>query len=133
MTEQIHLMVAQVLEGSEPALKSYIELKKLEKTVTEAIKQVQDLALDEADKYGQKSFSAFGAKVELKSGASRWDFSNVHHVLSAKETLKKFEELAKIAATSSDPIYDSDGLQVEPATKIEGKSTLAVTLINGVS
>jgi hypothetical protein len=36
------------------------------------------------------------------------------------------QELAQLAVNSE--LYDEDGLQIEPAKKLEGKSTISVTI-----
>jgi hypothetical protein len=47
----------------------------------------------------------------------------VNH-LSAK--LKTMQELAQLAVNSE--LYDEDGLRIEAAKKLEGKSTISVTI-----
>ena len=130
MTEQIIQMTEAVIEGNAPALKTYIELKRIEKTLEIAIQKVQDLARDEAEAYGQKSFQTFGARIELKNAASRWDYSSSTHVVEAQNRVKLMQQLAQAAATTNEPIFDGDGLQVEPAKKVEGKATISIQLIN---
>ena len=69
----------QVVSGDVDALKAYIQLKQAEKEIAEAIKVVQPLAIDEADKYSGKTFQAFGAIIEKKNGAQTmhrsWELS----------------------------------------------------------
>jgi hypothetical protein len=130
MTEQIIDMTEAVIEGNAPALKTYIELKRIEKTLEIAIQKVQDLARDEAEAYGQKSFQTFGARIELKNAPARWDYSGSTHVLEAQNRVKLMQQLAQTAATTNEPIFDGDGLQVETAKKVEGKATISIQLIN---
>jgi hypothetical protein len=130
MTEQITQMTEAVIEGNAPALKTYIQLKRIEKALEIAIKKVKDFAQDEAEAYGQKSFQTFGAQVELKSAPSSWDYSGSTHVVEAQNRVKLMQQLAQAAAASNEPIFDGDGLQVEPAKKVEGKATISIQLIN---
>jgi hypothetical protein len=124
--ETIRSMAGQVIDGETSALKTYIEFKALEKELKAAIDTVQKNAIDEAGNYG-KSFKLHGASIEVRNAASRWEFKNVHQVVEAQKTLKQFEELAKQAASGAE-VYDKDGVRIEPAVKIEGKTTIAVSL-----
>jgi len=126
MIENLIHLKKEVEEGNIPALKTYIELKRIEKTFNDVMKFMQDAARDEAFNYGQKSFEAFGAKVELKNAASRWDYSNTHQVAELSAKLKTMQDLAQAAVNSE--IYDENGVRIEPATKIEGKATIAITV-----
>jgi hypothetical protein len=114
------------IEGKVNAIEAYVQLKTLEKTIKEAIDKVQELAIDEGLKYNQKSFVAYGATVEMKSAPSRWDYSKCMQVQHLSAKLKTMQELAQLAVNSK--MYDEDGLLIEPATKIEGKQSIAITL-----
>jgi hypothetical protein len=115
-----------VIDGNANALEAYINLKKLEKALSTIITNVQPYALDEASRYGERTFDKFGAKVELKNAASRWDYSNCIQVNHLSAKLKTMQELAQLAVNSE--LYDENGLQIEPAKKVEGKSTISVTI-----
>jgi hypothetical protein len=114
------------IEGKMNAIESYVQLKTIEKVIKEAIDKVQELAIDEGLKYNQKSFVAYGATVEMKSAPSRWDYSKCMQVQHLSAKLKTMQELSQLAVNSK--MYDEDGLQIEPATKIEGKQSIAITL-----
>ena len=114
------------IEGKMNAIESYVQLKTIEKVIKEAIEKVQDLAIDEGLKYNQKSFVAYGATVEMKSAPARWDYSKCMQVQHLSSKLKTMQELSQLAVKST--MYDEDGLQIEPATKIEGKQSIAITL-----
>lgn len=112
----------EVKEGNINPLEAYIILKSALTDLEKALKEVQDLAIDEANKYGQKSFEAFGAKVEIRNGASRWDYSNVKAHVSLSNQLKYIEGISKIGGGVT-----SDGEIVEPATKINGKENIFIS------
>jgi len=114
------------LEGVGHPLLTYIQMKRLEKCLKESIESIQQIAIDEGLKYNQKSFSAFGAKVEMKSAPARWDYSKCIQVQHLSAKLKTMQELAQIAMQTE--MYDEDGMQIEPAKKIEGKQSIAITL-----
>ncbi len=114
------------IEGKINAIEAYVQLKTLEKVIKEAIDKIQELAIDEGLKYNQKSFVAYGATVEMKSAPSRWDYSKCMQVQHLSAKLKTMQELSQLAVNSK--MYDEDGLLIEPASKIEGKQSIAITL-----
>lgn len=118
--------IAQKVEDGEVnALKEYIELKRLSNSLSDALTVIQPLAIDEADKYKEKSFKAFGAIVEKKNAAGSWDYTGVAAWNAAKERLKWVEKMAQTGGAA-----DSDsGEIIEKAVKIEGKSTIAIKLL----
>lgn len=117
-------LVKQVKEGEINALSIYVDLKRYEKELSEALKEIQDFAITEAEKYEGKSFKAFGALIEKKSGASRWDYSEVKEWLLAKERLKQIETIAQVGG------MDESGNEIQRAFKVPGKDTIAIKLID---
>ena len=113
----------QAQAGEINGLEAYIASKVALKELEEVSKQLQPLAIDEAGKYGAKSFTAFGAKIELRNGASTWKFQGAAYD-TAKANLKYIEELAKIGGG----VIEATGEVVEKAIKIEGKQTIAISL-----
>ena len=116
-------LTQEVIEGNINPLEAYVLLKKHQADIEEALKAIKDLAIDEANKYGQKSFAAFGAQVELRNAASTWVYSGSAYE-SAKAKMKYIETLAK-AGGGIDP---DTGEIIDPAVKKEGASTIAVSL-----
>jgi len=106
-------------------LSAYVELKKIEDELNQALKMVQPLAIDEAEKWKEKSFKYAGAIIEKKSAASRWDYSHIPAWQTAKSKLTYVEKIAQAGGG-----YDEETTeQIEKAVKIEGKSTIAVKLV----
>jgi hypothetical protein len=131
--EELELCIATIqqaeqktVDGLAHPLHTYIQLKKLEKSLKKAIENIQEIAIDEGLKYNQKSFSAFGAKIEMKSAPARWDYSKCIQVQHLSAKLKTMQELAQLATSTE--MYDEDGMQIEPAKKIDGKQSIAITL-----
>jgi hypothetical protein len=112
----------EVKEGNVNALEAYITLKAAMADLEKALKDVQELAIDEASKYGQKSFKAFGANVEVRNGAGRWNYANVKAHSQLTEQLKYIEKMAQAGGGVT-----LDGEVIEPAVKVEGKSTIAIS------
>ena len=107
--------------GEVNALEAYIILKELSGKTDLALKQIIDHALNEAEKYESKSFKAFGAKVEVRNGASQFKFSETINNYEAK--LKQLKEQSKLGEFA-DP---DSGEIISKAVKIEGKTTLAIS------
>lgn len=110
-----------VSEGSVNALEAYIILKELASKTELALKQIQNNALTEAEKYESKSFKAFGASIEVRNGASQFKFSEAINNYEAK--LKQLKEQSKLGEFA-DP---DSGELISKAVKIEGKTTLAIS------
>jgi len=110
-----------VIEGNCDALDSYIALKKAQAELETALKLVQPFALTEAEKYGQKSFKAFNASIELKNGPSTYKFCP--SITQMEEELKKIEDMAKLGSF----VYEPTGEVIDQASKVEGKSTIAIS------
>lgn len=113
----------EVKEGNINPLEAYIILKSALTDLEKALKEIQDLAIDEANKYGQKSFEAFGAKVEVRNGASRWDYSQVQVWKHLKDQLTTIEKLAQLGGQ----VYVETGEPIEQATKVHGRETIAIS------
>ena len=114
----------QAKDGETNPLSVYIQLKRAEKELKAAIELVQPLAIDEADKYSEKTFKFQGAVIEKKSAPSTWDFSEVAAYTQAKERLKYIETISK-AGGGADA---NTGEVIDKAIKIDGKSTITVKL-----
>lgn len=126
----INSIAKAVSEGNQSPLKAFILLKQIEDALKSAMDTVKDQAVDEAEGYGEKSFDLMGARVEVRNGPSQWKYDGVTRVKEYADKLKVYQELAKTAAKSKEPIYDNEGVQIEPAQQVFGKSTIAVSLIN---
>lgn len=117
-------LALSVQAGDCDPLSAYVELKKIEAELEQAIKIVQPLAINEADKWKEKSFKAFGAIIEKKSAACRWDYSNVAAYNHAKAKLEYIQKIAQAGGG-----FDAETTeQVEAAIKIEGKATISIKL-----
>lgn len=97
--EQIGQLVQDVHDGNENPLKAYGVLKDIENYVKTCIKEVNDVALMEAQKF-DKTFEDAGYKFERRNGATRWNFDNVLEVQEAKAKVKMLEAKYKSAYKS---------------------------------
>lgn len=110
-----------VQAGEINALETYVKLKELSSKTELALIQIIDHALTEAEKYESKSFKAYGAKIEVRNGASKFKFCSAINDYESK--LKELKEQSKIASFA-DP---NTGEMIDKAVKIEGKTTLAIS------
>ena len=135
MKDQIEQAIADTVQavedGNADALKAFINLKAVATTITQALKQIEDAAMEELLNYPKGKAELEGAKVEVRSSAGRWDFKGIQEWISVNHTLKNIEADAKEAARLAERgkiMYDEDGVEVQPAEFTAGKETIYVTL-----
>lgn len=135
MKEQIEQAIANTVQavedGNADALKAFISLKAVAATITQALKQIEDAAMEELLNYPKGKAELEGAKVEARATAGRWDFKGIQEWISVNHTLKGIEADAKEAAKLAERgkiLYDEDGVEVQPAEFTPGKETIFVTL-----
>lgn len=95
--EKLAAMVQDVIDGHESGLKVFAELKDQKNFIDECLKEIEGAALDEASKYGSKSFEAHGLNFELRAGGRMWNFKSCPNWVKKQEELKEEEELLKAA------------------------------------
>lgn len=76
IAEQVKQVTDQVADGNINPLRAYGLLAALEKVVSEAKKNIQDLALIEADKYPEKDKSVYGATFTVKEAGVKYDYAD---------------------------------------------------------
>lgn len=126
--QTIDVVQGEVLEGNMNPLQAFIMFKAIEKKLKVSISNIQEMAMDEANKYGEKSFEAFGAKVQLKSGAGRWDFKSLdwwQAVIDQQDRAKSAYKLAE----HGDQLISDDGEVVQPAKYTHGKETISIEIL----
>jgi hypothetical protein len=125
-------IVQQCDDGNIDPLKAYVMFKRIEITAQNCLKQIQNEALIEANKYPEKVIGMDGAEVMKKRAAGRWDYSQCVYVTQAKEEAKRQEEIAKQAYKASQrgqQIFNEESGEVfTPASYTEGADTIYVTL-----
>ncbi len=118
----------QVTEGKRNALKSYISIKRISELCAAVLKDIQELSIDEAFKYGEKRFQESGAMVELKNSAGKWDYSHILSISETEKRLKELNEIAKQAYKLGTEIPDPHTGEMIPAASFtEGKQTIAIS------
>jgi hypothetical protein len=127
-TLNISQLAQDVFDEKESPLKAYGIAKQYMKQATEALKAIEEAAIEEASKY-EKTFEAEGFKFEQRNGSKRFDYSNIKEIQEAKEAVKELEKKHRAAynyfqvnLTSS----TEDGEVLELPTVNMGKDVLIV-------
>ena len=93
-------LLTEVEEGNQRALITYAELKKCANLFTEAYKQIEPIAQQEAAHYPDKSFAEGGYIFEKRNGATRYSYNHIPEVADLKQRLKDTEAKYKTAYLS---------------------------------
>lgn len=91
--------VKQAVDGEIEALLVLAELKEQKKQIESWIKEVEEIALDDALNY-EKTFDLHGFKFERRAGGQYYDFSKIPAWAEKKNELKEVEAKAKAAYSS---------------------------------
>lgn len=119
-------------DGEANALEVYIKLKKLETVIKGAISDIKDAAKDEAAKYGEKNFEAFGAIIEVKNGRIRYKYDHIAEITNATANLKLLQERAQTAYKMKEKgiefVDEQTGEIIKPATATFDADTITIKL-----
>jgi len=128
LNEWAAAMVSLIEDGELNPLEAHAKAKAIVAALTDVIKSTEDLAQDEAAKYGSKTFEAFGAQVTLKEGAVTPDYAQDPIWVQMKETLKSREDLLKTAMKTKDAaIIDTYTGEVIPVVQPKyAKSSISI-------
>jgi hypothetical protein len=124
-------LIDKLQDGLADPIKVHLQVKKMEDLLNQ-IKENQDyknLVFDEAVKFGKK-FELYGAAFEIRSGASRYDYSNDAEYAELKEKLKQREAYLKGVPSTGIETVTKDGevVKVYPPIKNPAADIIAVTL-----
>ena len=92
----------QVEKGEYNALEAYAQLKREEVILKSCIARVIDAAVEEAEKYPEKKFEAYGYAFERREGRKMYDFKHIPAWIAAKAVVKEIEDRAKAALAASE-------------------------------
>lgn len=120
-------------EGTMQALEGYVQLKRLEAEVGAAIDMLKESAITAAAAYGKGEHEAFGAIIQCKAGAGRWDFKHLPWYTNLDMLMKSKQEMAKAAYNAQQkmqplPVDLETGEQVEAANYTPGAETVSISL-----
>jgi len=122
--------IAQAVEDCQQGIVNpldvFVAFDHILKKLTEAKKEIGEIAYSSAEYHGQKTFTYQGFKITLNDGRTNWDWSNCQGIQDLKKELKAEEERLKKLFNGTEA--------GAPATMIEvnGKQIMAATDNDGV-
>jgi hypothetical protein len=125
-------LILRIEEGEVNPIAAHVRLKAVVKALEQVLKATEDIVRDEAERHG-KTFSAFGAEIQVKEGALTPDYTHDQQWSDLQVSMKAREELLKIAfrQAGKTAIFDeSTGEQVPVCTAKATKPSIAVTFKN---
>ena len=98
--EELAHLIERVEQGEQRALISYAEIKKMKEMYALAEKQIEPLAIGEAENYTEKTFDEGGFTFQKRNGATRYSYKNIPEWQTYNKGLKDCEERHKQAFIS---------------------------------
>lgn len=130
--EELAHVLSEVENGNQRALPLYAEVKQLEALFTQAKKQLEPYALDEAMQYQENTFEENGIEYTKKNGATRYTYKNIPEWQEANDRLKEIEARSKQAFISKQKGILSateDGEEIILPTVNYSKNSLLVKVL----
>ena len=124
MKKVIQSMQDDVDLGYKNALEAYQILTEAEKLIKEAKANILEQAIDEYEKYGEKTIDYNGFKVS-KTQSAKYKYEHITAWADLKGQLTNVEELAKLAEKQGQTIILDSGEIVDPAKKTYSKESLS--------
>ena len=122
-------LILRIEEGEVNPIAAHVRLKAVVKALEQVLKATEQTVRDEAEKHG-KTFSAFGAEIQLKDGALTPDYTQDKVWQDLDEQLTYREELLKMAFRNAGKmtVIDEATGEVVPVCPSKGtKPSIAVT------
>lgn len=130
VTSIINGIVSDVEVGNINPLDAFAIFKKMEAMFNEAKKSIDSLAIDEAETFGESTFSHNGQKYEIRNGATRYSFKGIQEWEEKNAELKAIEEKYKQAYKNFkiglSALDESTGELIDLPTVTQSKSSLIV-------
>lgn len=129
-------VVERVNSGNEDALEVYIKTKAIQEVATTILKDIKELAKDEAEKYPNYDSKMLGCGFNVKNGVTRYSFEHDQEwckikdeIDSLKEKLKERERKMIDASKFAEVVEEGTGEIIPPAIiKSHGDSVLTITI-----
>ena len=130
VTSIINGIVSDVEVGNINPLDAFAIFKKMEALFNEAKKSIDSLAIDEAETFGESTFSHNGQKYEVRNGATRYSFKGIQEWEEKNAELKAIEEKYKQAYKNFkiglSALDEITGELIDLPTVTQSKSSLIV-------
>jgi hypothetical protein len=101
ISDMFGLMIEAVRNGQMDALELYTKSKEISDIASKVQKEVQELAIEEAENRTEKTFNYGQYKVTKVEGRRMIDYSDIEEWAIAKANLKEIEDKYKHVALSS--------------------------------
>src|SRR3972149_340120 len=96
-SQEIAELVEKAENGEIYALRVYAELKRTSDLLSDAIKQIEPIAINEARMQDKPSFEAYGNNFQLRNGSTLYKYDKIGIWSEKKAELKAIEEKSKLA------------------------------------
>ena len=127
----------QIMSGEQSPLKTAVHLKALEELIKKlrTDEQIQDYTLEQALLENAKTFTAYGAEIQIKEMGTKYDYSTCNDSLlvglyaemnELKDKIKDRENMLK-AISEKNPVISPEGEILNRPTK-RSKTGLSITL-----
>ena len=121
----IEKAVHDAVNGDIDPLNVFIAFNDIAKQLKAANDQIQELAMDQAQLHGAKTFSHHGYQIGVVQGRTTWDFKNCQGVVEMEAEVKRLKENLKAMRKAA----DADGFS--ELVELNGHQVLAAPDKNG--
>ena len=125
--ESVADITTAIQNGDVDALEAFVNLKKIEEIIKQVKKNIDDLAIDEACKYSQKTFDYNDAEITIKNSPTRYNYSNIPAIVKKENELKELKDKHKTALRVDVVDTETGELLVPPIVK-GGRELLSIKL-----
>ena len=134
----IEKAVNDAVNGDIDPLNVFIAFNDIAKQLKAANDQIQELAMDQAQLHGAKTFSHHGYQIGVVQGRTMWDFKNCKGVVEMEAEVKRLKDGLKAMQKAADAegyseVIDLNGQKVLAAPDQNGELVALPVTKNGKS
>lgn len=119
-TEAVKFTKELVNSGEHNLLELFAEVSRFKEAINSVEAELRKAMPEE-------NFEGYGLKVTYSQGGETINYKEDLVVQDLEQQLKERKDLIKVANSSSQPIYDSEGVKVDKVSTTPRKSNLRVT------
>lgn len=126
-------IIKKVDDGEDNPLDVFVKIKALEEALKIVKTQIEERAVNEAEKYGKGVFNHLGTSITIRETGVKYDFTNVSSwnaiqdkIDELKEQQKVIETMAK-AATIDHPYVDANTGEVVTGIGRTSKTSVVIS------
>lgn len=128
---KVKQITQEVNEGRVNPLEAFVFLNWMAKVAEGAKNQLLEQAIVEAEKYPEKETNVYDAKITVRNGGGKYDYSGIEEIVKKEVELKALIEDAKAAYKSmksgNQMVNEDTGEIIESAKFNPNKQTIAIT------